>query len=125
MQFNARDQPHNTTERQAVQISGTPDPVPVTPTDCRQPTRDTRPCELHLNQDTRSVTVSVSVETRRSDDLYTGASPDGDGVEAERWPLLGGDGESREMGRGRLEIQDELTQISEVRRRFLFALCPS
>ena len=29
-----------------------------------------------------------TVETRRSDDLYTGASPDGDGVEAERWPLL-------------------------------------
>ena len=41
--------------------------------------------------------VSVSVETRRSDDLYTGASPDGDGVEAERWPLLGGDGERKEM----------------------------
>ena len=31
-----------------------------------------------------SNTVSVSVETRRSDDLYAGASPDGDGVEAER-----------------------------------------
>ena len=30
--------------------------------------------------------IGVSVETRRSDDLYTGASPDGDGVEAERWP---------------------------------------
>ena len=48
--------------------------------------------------------VSVSVETRRSDDLYTGASPDGDGVEAERWPLLGGDGGRKEMGRGRLEV---------------------
>ena len=36
---------------------------------------------------------------------YTGAtSPDGDGVEAERWPLLGGDGERKEMGRGRLEV---------------------
>ena len=34
------------------------------------------------------VSVSVSVETRRSDDLYTGASPDGDGVEAERWPHI-------------------------------------
>ena len=45
--------------------------------------------------------VSVSVETRRSDDLYTGASPDGDGVEAERWPLLDGDGGRREMVRGR------------------------
>ena len=28
----------------------------------------------------RDSTVSVSVETRRSDDLYTGASPDSDGV---------------------------------------------
>ena len=45
-----------------------------------------------------SVSVSVSVETRRSDDLYTGSSPDGDGVEAERWPLLGGDGGRKEMG---------------------------
>ena len=51
-----------------------------------------------------TLSVSVSVETRRSDDLYTGASPDGDGVEAERWPLLGGDGERKEMGRGRLEV---------------------
>ena len=40
----------------------------------------------------RGRVVSVSVETRRSDDLYAGASPDGDGVEAERWPLLDGDG---------------------------------
>ena len=36
----------------------------------------------------RNKSVSVSVETRRSDDLYTGASPDGDGVEeAERGGL--------------------------------------
>ena len=34
------------------------------------------------------VSVSVSVETRRSDDLYAGASPDGDRVvEAERGGL--------------------------------------
>ena len=32
----------------------------------------------------RIVSVSVSVETRRSDDLYPGSSPDGDGVGAER-----------------------------------------
>ena len=50
------------------------------------------------------MSVSVSVETRRSDDLYTGASPDGDGVEAERRPLLGGDGGKKEMGRGRFDI---------------------
>ena len=55
------------------------------------------------------ISVSVSVGTRRSDDLYTGASPDGDGVEAERWPLLVGVGApmvegSKEMGRGRLEV---------------------
>ena len=43
------------------------------------------------------LSVSVSVETRRSDDLYTGASPDGDGVEAEMWPLLGGDGGRKEI----------------------------
>ena len=49
----------------------------------------------------RVASVSVSVETRRSDDLYAGASPDGDGVEAERWPLLDGDGGRREMVRGR------------------------
>ena len=50
------------------------------------------------------MSVSVSVETRRSDDLYTGSSPDGDGLEAERRPLLGGDGGRKEMGRGRLEV---------------------
>ena len=47
--------------------------------------------------------IGISVETRRSDDLYAGASPDGDRVEAERWPLL--DGEmvegGTEMVRGR------------------------
>ena len=38
---------------------------------------------------TGGISVSVSVETRRAaTDLYTGASPDGDGVEAERRPLL-------------------------------------
>ena len=59
------------------------------------------------------VSVSVSVETRRSDDLYTGASPDGDGVEAERWPLLGGDGGRKEMGRGQLEVHYSWTTRGE------------
>ena len=63
------------------------------------------------------VSVSVSVETRRSDDLYTGASPDGDGVEAERWPLLGGDGGRREMGRGRLEVLVDNAWRTHVGRR--------
>ena len=61
--------------------------------------------------------VSVSVETRRSDDLYTGASPDGDGVEAERWPLLGGDGGRKEMGRGRLEVLVDNAWRTHVGRR--------
>ena len=63
------------------------------------------------------VSVSVSVETRRSDDLYTGASPDGDGVEAERWPLLGGDGGRKEMGRGRLEVLVDNAWRTHVGRR--------
>ena len=37
----------------------------------------------------RCIGIGIGRKTRRSDDLYTGASPDGDGVEAERWPLLG------------------------------------
>ena len=61
--------------------------------------------------------VSVSVETRRSDDLYTGASPDGDGVETERWPLLGGDGGRKEMGRGRLEVLVDNAWRTHVGRR--------
>jgi hypothetical protein len=61
--------------------------------------------------------VSVSVETRRSDDLYTGSSPDGDGVEAERWPLLGGDGGRKEMGRGRLEVLVDNAWRTHVGRR--------
>ena len=52
--------------------------------------------DLSLETALASVSVSVELETRRSDDLYTGASPDGDGVEAERWPLLGGDGGRKE-----------------------------
>ena len=46
----------------------------------------------------RGRVVSVSVETSRSDDLYAGASPDGDRVEAERWPLLDRDGGRTERG---------------------------
>ena len=63
------------------------------------------------------MSVSVSVETRRSDDLYTGSSPDGDGVEAERWPLLGGDGGRKEMGRGRLEVLVDNAWRTHVGRR--------
>ena len=52
-----------------------------------------------------------------STDLYTGASPDGDGVEAERWPLLGGDGGRKEMGRGRLEVLVDNAWRTHVGRR--------
>ena len=52
------------------------------------------------------VSVSVSVEKlAAATDSYTGASPDGDGVEAERRPLLDGGGWKEGDGaRPRLEV---------------------
>ena len=51
---------------------------------CRLPPCEHMPLRMRGFVHVPRASVSVSVETRRSDDLYTGASPEGDGVEAER-----------------------------------------
>ena len=67
------------------------------------------------------VSVSVSVETRRSDDLYPGSSPDGDEVGAERGSLCWAEmAEGRRWGEADLKYswttRGEPTMDGEVTR---------